>query len=63
LIARKQLDFLFDGHDTHGDNSLLFVGMMDRFALWHPAVFASKQLQSHELSDHIRHKMRLLPHE
>ena len=36
---------------------MLFVGMLDRFALWSPTQFESRKLEQKELAVRIRAKM------
>ncbi len=52
LLQKKNLDTIGAQQDV------LFVGMLDRFALWNPATFESKKLESHDLSARIRQKMK-----
>lgn len=39
-------------------DNVLFVGTLDRFALWNPEVFAAKKLDQQSLADKIRQKMK-----
>lgn len=39
------------------DNTLLFVGMLDRFALWSPKNFEEKKLSQVDLATNIRKRM------
>lgn len=39
------------------DNNVLFVGLMDRFALWSPRGFEEKKLGQKDLAERIRMKM------
>ena len=43
--------------DEEVDNTLLFVGMLDRFALWSPKNFEEKKLSQVELATKIRERM------
>ena len=40
---------------------LLFVGMLDRFAIWNPTVFNEKQMPQKDLADRIRIRMKSQP--
>lgn len=52
LLQKKNLETIGVQQDV------VFVGMLDRFALWSPAVFESKKLESHDLAARIRQKMK-----
>ncbi len=52
LLQRKYLELL----NTQQD--ILFVGMLDRFAIWSPDIFSEKQLSQKDLAERIRAKMR-----
>lgn len=52
LLTRKNLETIGAGND------LLFVGMLDRFAVWNPATFQEKKLGPSDLAAKIRNKMR-----
>ncbi len=52
LLQKKNLDTIGAQQDV------VFVGMLDRFALWSPAVFESKKLEPHDLAVRIRQKMK-----
>lgn len=52
LLQKKNLETIGVQQDV------LFVGMLDRFALWNPNTFAAKRIDQRELSDRIRTKMR-----
>ena len=52
LLQKKNLETIGAKQDV------LFVGMLDRFALWNPAKFEEKKLDNRELADRIRLKMR-----
>ena len=40
---------------------ILFVGMLDRFAIWNPTVFAEKQMPQKDLAERIRIRMKSQP--
>ena len=40
---------------------ILFVGMLDRFAIWNPTVFAEKQMPQKDLAERIRNRMKSQP--
>lgn len=52
LLQKKHLEMI------NAEQDALFVGMLDRFALWNPTVFASKQLPTQDLASRIRTKMK-----
>lgn len=52
LLQRKNVETIGAQQDV------LFVGMLDRFALWSPSVFKDKQLSQKDLADRIRNKMK-----
>lgn len=52
LLQRKNVEAIGAQQDV------LFVGMLDRFALWSPSVFKDKQLSQKDLADRIRNKMK-----
>ena len=51
LLQKKNLQLIQAKQDV------LFVGMMDRFALWSPEVYAQKNLPAQELGNRIRQKI------
>ena len=51
LLQRKNLETI------GAQNDVLFVGMLDRFALWTPETFAAKRLSQTELAARLRAKM------
>lgn len=51
LLQRKNLETIGAQQDV------LFVGMLDRFALWAPQTFAEKRLSQTELAAQLRAKM------
>lgn len=42
---------------NHAQETLLFVGMLDRFALWNPEAFEARKLSQHELAQALKSKM------
>ena len=40
------------------EQDVLFVGMLDRFAIWNPSIFAEKQMPMQDLASRIRMKMK-----
>ena len=52
LLQKKNLEMIGAKQD------LLFVGMLDRFAIWNPEVFAEKKMDLHELATRIRVKVK-----
>lgn len=52
LLQRKYLELLGAQQD------ILFVGMLDRFAMWSPDIFSEKQLSQKDLAERIRAKMK-----
>lgn len=52
LLQKKNLEMISAKQD------ILFVGMLDRFAIWNPEVFASKRLSPVELAARIRGKVK-----
>ncbi len=68
LLQKKHLEMI--GADKAPQKSadfsgtprdVLFVGMLDRFAIWHPNVFAEKQMSTQDLANRIRMKMKSQP--
>ena len=51
LLQRKNLETI------SAQNDVLFVGMLNRFALWTPDTFAAKRLSQTELAARLRAKM------
>ena len=54
LLQRKTLESI------GADKTLVFVGMLDRFALWDSTTFAEKRISQKELANKIREKMQSL---
>ncbi len=52
LLQRKYLELLGAQQD------ILFVGMLDRFAMWSPDIFSGKQLSQKDLAERIRAKFK-----
>lgn len=52
LLQRKNVEMIGAQQDV------LFVGMLDRFALWSPSVFREKQMPQKDLAERIRQKMK-----
>ena len=52
LISRKTLDTISAGQD------LLFVGMIDRFALWNPVNFAEHRLNQSDLAAQLKRRLQ-----
>jgi len=52
LLQKKNLETIGAQQDV------LFVGMLDRFALWAPETFANKRLSQSELAARLRTKMK-----
>ena len=55
LLQKKHLEMI------GAEQDVLFVGMLDRFALWNPTTFAEKQLPTQDLASRIRMKMKSQP--
>lgn len=52
LLQKKNLDTIGAGNDV------LYVGMLDRFALWNPQTFEDKKLSRGDLASRIRSRMK-----
>ena len=52
LLQKRTLEMI----DAQQD--ILFVGMLDRFAIWNPTVFAEKQMPQKDLAERIRIRMK-----
>jgi MraZ protein len=52
LLQKKNLETI------GAQNDVLFVGMLNRFALWAPENFAAKKLSQTELAARLRAKMK-----
>lgn len=52
LLQRRYLESI------EAKQEVLFVGMLDRFALWAPEVFRQKGVEQRTLADRIREKMK-----
>jgi MraZ protein len=55
LLQKKNLEMI------GAEQDLLFVGMLDRFAIWNPSVFAEKQMPQKDLAERIRNRMKSQP--
>ena len=55
LLQKKNLEMIGAQQD------ILFVGMLDRFAIWNPTVFAEKQIPQKDLASRTRMKMKSQP--
>lgn len=58
LITKKNIESISPSETTKGGNDFVFIGMLDRFALWRPEVFAEKRTDQHSLAERIRSRMR-----
>ncbi|MGM9837135.1 MAG: division/cell wall cluster transcriptional repressor MraZ [Paludibacteraceae bacterium] len=52
LLQKKNMEVI------NAQQDVLFVGMLDRFAVWNPDTFTSKRIEQHELANRIRAKMK-----
>ena len=55
LLQKKHLEMIGAQQD------ILFVGMLDRFAIWNPTVFNEKQMPQKDLAERIRNRMKSQP--
>jgi MraZ protein len=55
LLQKKNLEMIGAQQD------ILFVGMLDRFAIWNPSVFSEKQMPQKDLAERIRNRMKSQP--
>ena len=55
LLQKKNLETI------NAEVDILFVGMLDRFAIWNPSVFNEKQMPQKDLAERIRAKMKSQP--
>ena len=55
LLQKKNLEMI------GAEQDLLFVGMLDRFAIWNPSVFAEKQMPQKDVAERIRNRMKSQP--
>ena len=53
LLQKKNLEMIGAQQD------ILFVGMLDRFAIWNPNVFGEKQMSQKDLAERIRSRMKM----
>ncbi len=63
LLQKKNLEMLNTGQpfETGSAQDILFVGMLDRFAIWNPSVFNEKQMPQKDLAERIRARMKSQP--
>ena len=55
LLQKKTLEMIGAQQD------ILFVGTLDRFAIWNPSVFQEKQMSQKVLAERIRNRMKSQP--
>lgn len=55
LLQKKNLEII----DAQQD--ILFVGMLDRFAIWSPSAFIAKQMPQKDMAERIRIRMKSQP--
>ena len=55
LLQKKNLEMI------SAEQDILFVGMLDRFALWNPSIFNEKQMPQRDLAERIRSRMKSQP--
>ena len=55
LLQKKNLEMI------SAEQDILFVGMLDRFALWNPSIFNEKQMPQRDLAERIRARMKSQP--
>ena len=55
LLQKRNLEMIGASQD------ILFVGMLDRFAIWNPTVFNEKQMPQKDLAERIRIRMKSQP--
>ena len=55
LLQKKHLEMI------EAQQDILFVGMLDRFAIWNPTVFNEKQMPQKDLAERIRNRMKSQP--
>jgi MraZ protein len=53
LLQKKNLEMI------GAEQDILFVGMLDRFAIWNPSVFGEKQMPQKDLAERIRNRMKM----
>lgn len=58
LLAKKNIEATTSENIETKSNDFVFVGMLDRFALWRPEVFASKKAGQKDLAEKIRARMK-----
>jgi MraZ protein len=52
LLQKKHLEMI------GAEQDIVFVGMLDRIAVWNPEVFADKQMPTQDLAELIRQRMK-----
>ena len=52
LLQKKNLEMI------NAEQDILFVGMLDRFAIWTPSAFNEKQMSQKDLAERIRNRMK-----
>jgi MraZ protein len=52
LLQKKHLEMI------GAEQDIVFVGMLDRIAVWNPEVFADKQMPNQDLAALIRQRMK-----
>jgi MraZ protein len=52
LLSKRNLQSI------QAEQTIVFVGMLDRFAIWNPEVFADKKINPADLSARIRQRMK-----
>ena len=55
LLQKRNLEMIGASQD------ILFVGMLDRFAIWNPTMFNEKQMPQKDLAERIRIRMKSQP--
>jgi MraZ protein len=55
LLQKKNLEMI------SAEQDILFVGMLDRFAIWNPVAFSEKQIPQKDLAERIRIRMKSQP--
>ncbi len=55
LLQKKNLEMI------NAEQDILFVGMLDRFAIWTPSAFNEKQMSQKDLAERIRNRMKSQP--
>lgn len=58
LLAKKNIENITPDDSAITGNDFVFIGMLDRFALWRPEVFAEKRTDQHSLAERIRTRIK-----